>query len=274
MDIRADQRFYRKLQIDRIIGAMYEQVLYADDTIIFSEDTATLGQFVQQIGDEGAKYGRTLNRSKNELLNLNQTRMLRFSDGTLVPLVNEAKYLGCMLNDKGDPKREVNKRISGTYLVWKRLELFWKHSNCSVRQKLVVYDAVVRSKLIYGLQSVQVNDELKRKMDAFQLKGWRQTLKLHTTFGQQSRGEARTNTNYYVYYSANMEINTSQPAYNQQTTIINMSEFFVAQRRKLITRIITSSNDDPIREIALEVNALTQIDSGRRPSGKRNNWWP
>ena len=68
-----------------------------------------------------------------------------------------------MFNDKGHPKREINKRLSECYLVWKRLAEFWKHSDCSVVEKSVVYDAVVRSKLIYGLESVQVNDSLKSR---------------------------------------------------------------------------------------------------------------
>jgi hypothetical protein len=75
-----------------------------------------------------------------------------------------------MLNDRGDPKREVNKRIGECYITWKKLETYWKHSDCSVKQKLIVYDAVIRTKLIYGLESVQVNDEMEKKIDAFQLK--------------------------------------------------------------------------------------------------------
>eukprot|EP00959_Pyramimonas_sp_CCMP1952_P362387 7589644-Pyramimonas_sp.AAC.1 len=102
-----------------------------------------------------------------------------------------------MLNDKGDPVREVNKRISDCFVTWKKLGEFWKHADCSVRLKLGVYDAVVRSKLIYGLESVQVNVALKKKIDAFQLKGLRQILKLQTTYVN------RANTNEFVFRRAN-----------------------------------------------------------------------
>ena len=170
-DIKQDRRLAANLRVDRVIGASFDEVLYADDTIIFSESPTTLGKLLRQIEEEGAKYGLRLNKSKCELLNLNCTQRIRFRDRTLVPLVSEARYLGCVVNDKGDPKREVNKRLSETYLIWKKLEMLWKHSDGSVKEKLIVYDAVVRSKLVYALESLQINDDLKRKMDAFQLKG-------------------------------------------------------------------------------------------------------
>ena len=54
---------------------------------------------------------------------------------------------------------------------------------------------------IYGLESVQINDSLKNKIDAFQLKGLRQILKLQTTYMN------RTNSNEHVFRVANDTVN-------------------------------------------------------------------
>ena len=99
------------------------------------------------------KYGMKLNKSKCEALCIRGNDKVEFSDGGTVPPHNESKYLGCIINDKGDPEREIN--------TWKKLSEFWKHSDCSVRMKLCVYDAVIRTKLIYGLDCVQINDSFK-----------------------------------------------------------------------------------------------------------------
>ena len=73
-----------------------------------------------------------------------------------------------------------------------------ENSNCSVRQKLIVYDAVVRTKLIYGMESAQINDAVKNKIDAFQMKGLRQILKMESTYAQKILGvEKQTQTNKY-----------------------------------------------------------------------------
>ena len=58
---------------------------------------------------------------------------------------------------------------------------YWRQSDCSVGFKLTVYDAVVRSKLMYGLESAQLSDSVRRKLDSFQFKGLRKILKMKTT---------------------------------------------------------------------------------------------
>ena len=54
-----------------------------------------------------------LNQKKCEALAIRGERNIRYRDGTKVPPQNEARYLGCMLNDKGDVTKEVNKRLDG-----------------------------------------------------------------------------------------------------------------------------------------------------------------
>ena len=134
-----------------------------------------------------------INYDKCEHLCIRGDINIKFSNGKTIKKPGEAKYLGCMLNDKGDPNREINKRLAECYQTWKRLGEFWKHSDCSVCLKLGVYDAVIRAKLIYGLESAQINDSMKKKLDAFQLKGLRQVLKMQTTYMN------RTNTNRAVF---------------------------------------------------------------------------
>ena len=51
----------------------------------------------------------------------------------MVPNKNEAKYLGCMINDKGDPVREIKKRLTECYIVWKKLGDFFLNSGCNDR---------------------------------------------------------------------------------------------------------------------------------------------
>eukprot|EP00975_Prorocentrum_lima_P051787 10846629-Prorocentrum_lima.AAC.1 len=46
-------------------------------------------------------------------------------------------------------------RISQCTIIWKRLDTFWLHSDCPMPFKLLVYDAVVKAKLLYGLESLQ-----------------------------------------------------------------------------------------------------------------------
>ena len=63
-DIKFDKALRRDVALDRIIGATFDEVFYADDTILFSTETKTLGKLVRRIEEEGEQYGLKLNKNK------------------------------------------------------------------------------------------------------------------------------------------------------------------------------------------------------------------
>ena len=101
---------------------------------------------------------------------------MHFTDGAEIKTKEEVKYLGCNLNKHADGQKELQKRIATCMTVLKRLDLFWRHSDCSLKRKLVVYDLDIRSKLLYGLESLQLTEATINKLDVFQLKGLRTKL--------------------------------------------------------------------------------------------------
>ena len=82
-----------------------------------------------------------------------------------------------------------------------KLDPVWKHMDNPVRWKLIIFDAVIKSKLMYGLESAQINEAQKKKLDVFQLKGLRKILDYKTTFIDIS------NTNEFIYKTSIEEIN-------------------------------------------------------------------
>eukprot|EP00974_Lingulodinium_polyedra_P059162 5697720-Lingulodinium_polyedra.AAC.1 len=105
-------------------------------------------------------------------------------------------YLGGNVNNEGRMEREIDRRISACIITWKKLAEFWKHANCSIRTKLNIYNAVIRAKLIYGLEHSHLSKRSKGKISTFQLKGLRQICKITTTYVD------REHTNEYVFKKA------------------------------------------------------------------------
>ena len=112
-----------------------------------------------------------------------------------------------MLNDRGDPIREIAKRKSECMAIMTKLDPVWKHLENPTRWKLIVWDAIIRSKLMYGLESLQLNKDLREDLDVFQRKGLRQILKVPTTNGQMMQGHSRTWTIDRIYGLVNAKIN-------------------------------------------------------------------
>ena len=103
--------------------------------------------------------------------------VVRMRDGTRMKPVDEVKYLGCQLNNRADGKKEVKKRIADCMVVLKKLDIFWRHGNASLRRKILVQEAVINTKLMYGLESLQLPMTAYNKMYAFHLKRIKKMLK-------------------------------------------------------------------------------------------------
>ena len=80
----------------------------------------------------------------------------------------------------------------------------FRHSNCPTSFKLTTFDAVIRAKLVYGLEVVHLPQNLLNKLNALQLKGLRQILHMDTTFVN------RANSNIKVFETANTFKNPKQ----------------------------------------------------------------
>lgn len=77
--------------------------------------------------------------------------------------------------------------------------------SCPVKFKLQVIDAVIRSKVLYGMDTAQINETEATKLETSQLKVLRNILNMKTTFIN------RNNTNETVYREANSKIAEISP---------------------------------------------------------------
>eukprot|EP00959_Pyramimonas_sp_CCMP1952_P333556 6985006-Pyramimonas_sp.AAC.1 len=176
-------------------GVTFDVVLFADDTMCVSSNKAQITRMLHAIEKESARFGLNLNKTKCELMVIGQPSRIKYRDGTHVPCAETVKYLGCSLDSKNDVGKEISARIRNCYQTMQRLDAFWLHSDCSVSQKIQVFSAVCRSKLLYGLETTQLTPGQTQRLDGFQLKGLRKILGIPTTFGQMAQGQDRTNTN-------------------------------------------------------------------------------
>ena len=93
----------------RVLGMEASEVLYADDIICITEDEAAMNRLLTKIEEEGKTYGLKLNKGKCEDISFGHPGPVFFANGTKVPVKHEVKYLGCNMNDRGDPGKEVNR---------------------------------------------------------------------------------------------------------------------------------------------------------------------
>ena len=109
MFIDAKQDIKHTLIQQRVPGADFDEVMYADDTILVSESTKAMNLFIRQNEIKGREYGLNLNKKKCELLTTEINPNIHFEDNIKVPRKDEVKYLGIQLNQEGDRKKKLSK---------------------------------------------------------------------------------------------------------------------------------------------------------------------
>ena len=107
--------------------------------------------------EESETYNMKLNLGKciNMTLNRNQSSV-KFLDGAAVPRKTQAVYLGALLTDSTDYRKEVIRRVGAVHSTIKKLHPLWAQACASVNWRLRVFDAVIKSKILCGLESIQL----------------------------------------------------------------------------------------------------------------------
>ena len=259
-----------ELNMDRgtVEGITFTELLYADDTAVITKNVSAMNRLLAKIEVHAAYYGLSFNKTKCVSMTFNVGEGARtkpaFVDGTKVPTESETVYLGATISKTHDYKKEVANKIASCFAVLNKLNVFWSKSSCPRRFKLVVLDAVVRSKLVYGLEVTHLPKFLTQKLDVFQLKGLRKILKLQTTFVD------RSNSNKKVFEMCN-KIKKTQNEPGKD--IVPFSYYVQRRQQSLYKHIVRLDNSDPLRETALEPNTARPVHiMNLRPGRPRDKW--
>ena len=145
----------------------------------------------------------------------------------------------------------------------KKIDLFWRHSNCSNAIKVQTADAVLRSKLLYGIESTQLIPSMLKRLETFQLKVLRKILRVDTTFIN------RRNNNQKLFRDANQHIREEGYRNRKIRTFIETYTRFKTHRAIKISR----KPNPPIHNITFRDDKLhCWIHSNRRVGRPTMNW--
>ena len=154
----------------------------------------------------------------------------------------------------------------------KKLDIFWRHCDIKTAFKIMTLDAVIRAKLLYGLDSAQLTPSQQRRLKVFQLKGLRKILNMTTTYVE------RNNSNAEVFRKANELIQNETP---EGKTVKHVQEFvkiYKNSRMKRLARIYQLPREHPVRYITFAANTPNPnlitpwIPPNRRVGRPRFKW--
>lgn len=160
-DINREQSL--RVKNNRVPGCCFDMIYYADETILISTDTKAINELLKLTQEMSRKYGLNLNMDKCVAIKLNTEGKISFPNGNELKTEERATHLGNELNHKKDITLEINNKLNEVRRTWFQLSTYWKAKDCNQTWQLIIYDAVTRSKLFYGLETVQLTESQKKK---------------------------------------------------------------------------------------------------------------
>ena len=143
-----------------------------------------------------------------------------------------------------------------------KVTLFWRNSGVDTKRKLQIYDAIIRAKLVYGLETVQLTESMISRITAFQMRGLRQILGIDHTYVN------RTNTNKFLLQKANDMFGP-----NHSSRIHLITHYIHQRAHSLMSHIIRADNSDPLRQVALLPDTAMPMFLMKRRVGRPRKQW-
>ncbi len=130
---------------------------------------------------------------------------------------------------------------------------------------MLVYNAVITTKILYGLDSLKPTDSTGRLLDTFQLKGLRKIVKLHTTFID------RALTNEFVLKRLMKQ--SAQQAKVQTQKLSHSPKFLHVKDWSYLVTCCVVKDNTPYHQVMFASNrAVSRIPNTRRVGRPRKCW--
>ena len=145
-------------------------MLLADDIVICEETRKEVKRKLVSWRYALERRGMKVSKSKTKYLCINgenDDETVKIED-TKVPRVKKFKYLGSTVHESGGCEREVKKRVQAGWNGWRRVSGVICDRRLPAKGK--VYSSVVRTAMVYGLETVAVTKKQVEEMEVAEMK--------------------------------------------------------------------------------------------------------
>ena len=145
---------------------------YADDTTLMAEREEELKSLLMKVKVESEKVVLKLNIQKTKIMASGPITSWEI-DGETVETVSDFVFLGSKITADGDCIHEIKRRLLLGRKVMTTLDSIFKSRDITLPTKVRLAKAIVFPVVMYGCESWTVMKAERRRIDAFELWGWR-----------------------------------------------------------------------------------------------------
>jgi hypothetical protein len=151
------------------LGGLYKGVMvYADDTTLVCDSIESLNKCIKIIEDYCDQYDIIINAKKTKCMIFGRICSIVEPEvrvnGQILEIVESFKFLGVHVDNAGQFKKHVSARRSTFFTGLDEVQkLGVNEKDIPLSMKSILYTSLVRSKLMYGLECINLNKTTIRK---------------------------------------------------------------------------------------------------------------
>ena len=256
---------YHKEDITPPEGATYPTLLFADDTLLLTSTAEQMTTLLRLTINHSEPYNLDLNKEKCQLLVTNGWGRVTFPDGTPLTKSPTIKYLGTLFSETLDIQHIIRHKLTEATATLRQLIPLWKDTQISTAWKLIVFNAVVRSRIFYTLDTLELTPGQQRTLDTLFFRGLRKILHKPSTFIDRAWTHERL-----LQQANRMVTRANREAAKHQT----FSTYYKIRRRKLLGHLLRAPPNNICRLSILtaEDQDLTEGRRKKRVGRPRYTW--
>lgn len=149
------------------------ELQYADDNAAFCHSADDLQRSVNNFTAAYQRFGMSVNIQKTKVLAqpAPRTALPEFDitiSGTSLKKVDQFSYLGSLLTSKCNSEKDIEHRVAAAHIAYGKLcRRVFDNKDLTRRTKLMVYEAVVVSTLLYGCETWTLYRRDLKKLECF-----------------------------------------------------------------------------------------------------------
>ena len=131
-----------------------------------TDTAAQMEQLLALVIQHSMPYNLSLNKAKCQLLVTNDMgSQVKFPDSSEVTKHDQIKYLGATFNATLDVTAIAKQKLAEAAATMRTLKPLWADTHISTSWKLVVYNAVIRSRVFYTLETLELTEGQQKLLD-------------------------------------------------------------------------------------------------------------
>ena len=229
-----------------------EDVLFADDTLLIGRSSEHIEEYMAAVEAKGMDYGLQVHWGKVHLVGVCSAASIKSPTGDEIKSKSSILYLGAPIHADGKFGCEVSRKIGAAAAEFRALQPVWRCANIGKHRKLELFEALVLSKVLYGVASAWLSKADLGRLDGFQAGCLRKMLQIPASYVSRVSNEAVRKT-------------AGQDA---------LSNMVRTAQLKLMGKVLNDDAKRILRDVAFQGSTTLSANAAyvRRIGRPRHNW--